>query len=139
MQTYDPRLWCICHPRTVVCFFLLLTAVFLWGNTQVERGGILDKDVILRPDDPFNQMDRYVRAKVSEGFEGREFIPFIFNHGGLQSPVDLQKVFAFTKAAQDTFGDTILSLSTVPRYQDTGEALLDEPYITGSEQTPVFD
>ena len=139
MQTYDPRLWCIRHPRAVVCLFFFLTTIFLWGNTRVERGGILDADVILRQDDPFNQMDRYVRTKVSEGFEGREFIPFIFNHGGVQSPADLQKIFTFTKVAQDTFGDTILSLSTVPHYRDTGESLLDEPYITGSEQTPVFD
>jgi len=139
MQTYDPRLWCIRHPRAVVCLFLFWTVVFIWGNAQVERGGILDEDVILRQDDPFSQMDRYVRAKVTEGFEGREFIPFIFNHGGLQSPSDLQKVFTFTKAAQNTFGDTILSLSTVPHYQDTGESLLDEPYITESEYTPAFD
>lgn len=139
MRTYDPRLWCIRHPRVIVCLFILLTAFFLWGSAQVERGGILDENVILRKDDPFSQMDRYVRAKVTEGFEGREFIPFIFNHGGLQSPADLQKVLAFTKAAQDTFGDSILSLSTVPHYQDTGESLLDEPYITGSEHTSAFD
>jgi hypothetical protein len=106
-----------------------LSAVFVWGNSRVEKGGILDSDVILRQDDPFRVMDRYVQGKVREGFEGREFIPFVLNTG-VHSAEDAAKILRVTRAAQKTFGDTVLSLATTPEYRDTGEFLLDIPYVT---------
>lgn len=132
MRTSDPRLWGIHRPRTALLVFLCLTLLFTWGNMRVERGGILDANVILRDDDPIRQMDRYVQSKAEEGFEGREFISFILQDG-VRSPADLQKIVQVTEAAHAAFGDTVLSLAKAPAYQDTGEALRDEPYVTVRE------
>ncbi len=121
--------WTLRYPVAIVSCFFLLTAVFIWGNTQVKKSGILDRDVILREDDPFRSMDLYVQDKVREGFGGREFIPFVL-HGGLRSQADAEKIIRLTRAAQHTFGETILSLATTPAYHDTGETLLDDPYVT---------
>jgi predicted RND superfamily exporter protein len=120
--------WTLRHPIAVVSCFFVLSAVFLWGNTKVEKGGILDRDVILRADDPFYRMDQYVHSKTQEGFSGREFIPFVL-HRGVHSQEDAEKILRLTRAAQDAFGETILSLAITPMYQDTGEALLDAPYV----------
>jgi predicted RND superfamily exporter protein len=109
--------------------FGVLSAVFVWGNFRVEKGGILDRDVILRPDDPFRLMDKYVKDKIGEGFEGREFIPFVINTG-VRGGLDAEKILRVTRAAQQAFGETVVSLATTPAYQDTGEALLDQPYVT---------
>jgi len=129
MQQFDPREWSIHHPWTIVVVFTLLSVLFAWGNLRIQKGGILDKDVILQKDDPFRLMDQYVQDKIQEGFEGREFIPLVINTG-IRSGEDAEKILQVTRAAQAVFGKTILSLATAPAYQDTGEALLDEPYIT---------
>lgn len=129
MSRFDPRVWSIQHPFTTVVVFLALSAVFLWGNLRVEKSGILDSDVILREDDPFRVMDKYVKDKVAEGFEGREIIPFVI-HTGPHFGADAEKILHVTRAAQQAFGETVLSLATTPAYRDTGEALLDEPYVT---------
>ena len=91
MKISDPRLWGIKKPWGALLVFLGLTFLFAWDNAYVEKGGILDEDVILREDDSWRQMDRYVREKTEEGFEGREFIPFILN-GGIHSTEDLKKI-----------------------------------------------
>lgn len=135
MQRYDPREWSIRHPRTVVAMFILLSILFLAGNLLVQRGGILDRDVILRQDNPFRLMDQYVQDKVREGFEGREFISLVIN-GELRSEEDAKKILRLTRAAQAAFGETVLSLATAPAYQDTGETLLDEPYVTKTAVAP---
>lgn len=129
MPQRDPREWSIRHPWTVVVIFTALSLLFLWGNLHVQKGGILDRDVILREDDPFRLMDLYVQDKIREGFEGREFIPLVIN-GNIRSREDAEKILRLTRAAQAVFGKTVLSLATAPAYQDTGEALLDEPYVT---------
>lgn len=129
MSRVDPRVWSIQHPLATVLVFIALSVVFAWGNLRVEKGGILDSDVILRQDDPFRVMDKYVKDKVGEGFEGREFIPFVIKTGTHSEP-DAEKILHVTRAAQQAFGETVLSLATTPAYQDTGEALLDEPYVT---------
>jgi len=86
------------------------------------------------------RMDRYVQDKTAEGFEGREFIPFVLNGGGIRSAADLQHLLHVTETAQGAFGDTVLSLSTVPAYRDTGETLVDEPYVTAEKiSRPDFD
>jgi predicted RND superfamily exporter protein len=133
MRRSDPRAWGIDRPWAVGLIFLCCILLLSWGNVRVRKGGILDSDVILRKDDPVRRMDLYVRGKVQEGFEGREFIPVVLNSGGGRSIDDLRKILQVTEAAKRVFGDTIVSLSTVPAYQDTGEVLLDEPYITARE------
>src|SRR5690349_15790153 len=100
--------WILQHPVAVASCFFRLTAIFVWGNTQVKKSGILDRDVILREDDPFRSMDQYVQNKVREGFGGREFIPFVL-HSGARSREAAEKIIRLTRAAQDTFGETILS------------------------------
>lgn len=130
MRISDPRVWGIHRPWAVGLIFLCCTLLLSWGNVQVRKGGILDSDVILRKDDAVRHMDLYVRGKVQEGFEGREFIPLVLHGGGTRSVNDLQKILQVTEAAEQAFGDTIVSLATIPAYQDTGEVLLDEPYIT---------
>ena len=140
MKPTDPRLWAIKKPRIALLCFLGLTLLFVWGNGRVERGGVLDGDVILRTDDPMRQMDRYVQDKAAEGFEGREFVPFVLNGGGIRSAADLQHLLHVTETAQGAFGDTVLSLSTVPAYRDSGETLVDEPYVTVEKiSRPDFD
>ena len=135
MQQYDPREWSIRHPWVVVTLFVVLSVVFAWGNLRIVKGGILDNGVILREDDPFRLMDLYVREKVREGFEGREFIPLVIN-ANIRSEEEAEKILHVTQAAQATFGETVLSLATVPAYQDTGDTLLDEPYVTKAGLTP---
>jgi len=139
MKISDSRLWGIDQPKIALLIFLGLTLFFVWGNVRVEKGGILDEDVILWEGDPMRQMDRYVQSKVIEGFEGREFIPFILN-SGIRSLEDLRRILHFTESAKTTFGESIVSLAEAPAYQDTGETLRDDPYITASEVAhPDFD
>lgn len=128
MPHFDPRLWALRHPRLAIALFLLLTGLFLWGNTRLTKGGILDEDVILQPDDPVRLMDRYVQAKRAQGFDGKEAVPFILN-SGISSAQDLVRVATFTEAAKAVFGDGVLSLAEIPAYKDTGETLLDDPYV----------
>ena len=131
MKVPDPRLWGIQNPRKVLLGFLCLTLLFGWGNVRARKGGILDGDAILNPADPMRNMDRYVTNKVPEGFEGREMIPFILTFpNGIQTPADLQKIWHFSQQVKAVFGHQVVSLAEIPDYQDTGEALLDEPYIT---------
>jgi hypothetical protein len=132
MRMRDPRLWAIQYPWLTVCLFFILTGVFAWGNAWLRKGGILDEDVILRQDDPVRLMDRYVQAKRDSGFEGQETIPFVFN-GELRTAEDLLRVARFSDAAKAAFGDGFLSLVEIPAYQDTGEALRDDSYITPTE------
>lgn len=134
MSRFDPRAWTIQHPLTTVLLFVVFFAVFVWGNAHVEKGGVLDSEVILRQDDPFRMMDRYVKDKVREGFEGREFISFVINMG-IHSGPDAEKILQVTRAAQQAFGETVVSLATTPAYRDTGETLLDEPYVTKRNRT----
>jgi predicted RND superfamily exporter protein len=134
MSRFDPRAWSMQRPLTTVLLFFSMSAVLTWGNLRVEKGGILDSDVILQPDDPFRVMDRYVKDKAPEGFEGREFIPFVINTSNHPGP-DAEKILQVTRAAQKAFGETVLSLATAPAYRDTGESLLDEPYVTKRNQT----
>jgi predicted RND superfamily exporter protein len=128
----DPRLWGIKKPWRVLLCFVGLSLFFAWGNVRLKKGGILDSDTILREDDPVRQMDRYVRGKVEEGFEGREAISFILNDG-VHSSQDLRDVLYLTETLKESFGDRVLSLAEVPAYQDSGETLRDEPYITVEE------
>ena len=133
MKISDPRLWGIRRPWVAFVVFVCFVLLFSWGNMRVQKGGILDHDVILQEDDPIRQMDLYVRGKVHEGFDGREFIPVVLKGRGGRAITDLQKILSVTEAAEQTFGNTVMSLSVAPAYQDTGDTLRDEPYITPGE------
>lgn len=130
LKRWDPRVLAIKHPFWSLVVFLALTSLFLWGNVLVKRGGVLD-DVILNEDDPFRQMDRYVQSKIEEGFEGKEFIPFIIHFPeGINSTAYLQKICAVTESAKAFFGEEgVISACEIPNYKDTGEGLRSDPYI----------
>jgi predicted RND superfamily exporter protein len=140
MTRGDPRLWAIAHPYGVLVLCLASLALVLWGNLRLQRGGLFDGEVILRADDPWRVMDRYVHeTKHREGFDSEETITFFLN-GGLHAPQDLARTIDVTQAVKSTFGDAVLSLSEIPAYEDTGEVLRDDPYLTPALVTePAFD
>jgi predicted RND superfamily exporter protein len=107
-----------------------MSALMLWGNVRLQRGAMFAGDVILRADDPYRLMDRYVHEeKRHQGFDGEEMI-FFFVNSGLRFPADLDRVQQLTAAVKQTFGPSVLSLAEIPAYRDTGDALDDTPYIT---------
>ena len=131
MKISDPRLWGIRKPWSGLLLFLGLTLLFTWGNFRTRKGGILDGEAILNSEDPIRQMVHYVEGKAKEGFEGQEIIPFIIRFPeGIRTIADLQKIWHLTEEVKATFGNRVISLSEIPDYHDTGEALLDDPYIT---------
>jgi hypothetical protein len=126
-----PRLWGTTQPTSILLIFLSLTLLFGWGNIRVQKGSILEGDAILQPADAARAMDHYVTNRLREGFEGREMIPFILTFPeGIGTTADLQKIWRFSQEVKAAFGNHVLSLAEVPDYRDTGERLLDEPYIT---------
>lgn len=133
-MTFDPRLWVLRNPQKALLIFLGITLLLLWGNIIVKKGAILFDDIIVQADDPVRRMDQYVKGKVSAGFEGREAIYF-FLHRNISSSEDLRAVLDFTAAVKNRFGGSVASLAEVPEYRDTGETLLDDPYITQQEIT----
>lgn len=88
--------------------------------------------VILNTEDPVRLMTQYVESKRSEGFEGQEMIPFILRFPeSIHTTADLQKIWHLTEAVKAAFGSNrVVSLSESPDYRDTGETLLNDPYIT---------
>lgn len=133
MSDVDPRVWAIRRPLAACVLVIALTLLFLGGNAWLQRAGLFTGDVILREDDPYRVMDAYVHEqKAHEGFDGEEIIPFFLNTG-VRATADLERVLRFMQAAKATFGDTLLSLSEIPAYEDTGAALRDEPWVTESE------
>lgn len=126
----DPRIWALAHPVMMLLLFVGLTLLMVWGNVRLHRTGMFSGDVILRSDDPYRAMDRYVHdQKAHEGFAGEETIAFFLN-GEMRSAADLERVWRFTEAVKNHFGSSVLSLAEIPAYHDTGDALADDPYIT---------
>lgn len=113
----------------ILVLFVGLTLVSVWGNIRLHKGNVMDDAVIVRPHDPIHQMHQYVLAKQPDGFDAGEAISFILR-GGLHSPSDLAAVAQLTERVEATLGEGVLSLANIPAYQDTGESLRDEPYIT---------
>ncbi len=133
------RHWLFDYPLLIVVVFLGLTATLIWGNLRLQKGSVIDDAPILNADDAIQQMHQYVLAQQSRGFEAGDAISFILQDK-LHSPEALTRVLQFTEKLEAAFGDSLLSLSKVPAYQDTGEALRDEPYITHEELTsPLFN
>jgi len=131
--------WLLSHPRMILLVFVGLTVVCLWGNLRLQKGSVMDDTVIVKPDDPYRQMHQYVLAKQHDGFDAGEAIALILR-GGLHSREDLAQVVQLTERVERTFGEGVLSLAKVPAYQDTGDALRDEPYITREAlASPTFE
>lgn len=131
--------WLLRRPRTMVWVFVGLTILCIWGNIRLQKGSVMDDHVIVNPDDPMSHMHHYVLAKQREGFDAGEAISFIL-HGGLHARDDLAQVEQWTKRVEQEFGEGVLSLAKVSAYQDTGESLRDEPYITPETlASPTFD
>jgi hypothetical protein len=128
-QHLDPRLWALSRPRLAVAAFAVITAAMVYGNVIARKGGIVD-DAILDERNAYRANDLYVRGKVTEGFQAQEYIPFILTFPTpISAPADLQRIRDFTVRAKRAFGTAVLSLSELPNYRDTGEELLNDPYI----------
>jgi hypothetical protein len=126
----DLRVWALAHPVSMLLLFIGLMLLMVWGNVRLQRGGMFTGEVILRSDDPYRAMDRYVHEqKAHEGFDGEETIPFFLN-SGIRSAADLERVWRLTESVKKHCGKSVLSLAEIPAYHDTGTALADEPYIT---------
>ncbi len=136
--SWDPRIWALRSPRVTVAIFAALTLVMLYGNVLAKKGGVLD-DPILDDENYYRVSDLYVRAKRAEGFQGQEFIPFILKfEQGINDRADLERIKDLTDRIKNEFGGSVLSLSEVPDYRDTGEEILNTPHIP--EQIPAdFD
>lgn len=131
--------WLLNHPRMILLAFVGITLVCLWGNLRLQKGSVIEDDAIVNPTDPLRQMHHYVLAKQRDGFDAGEAISFIL-HGGLHARDDLARVEQWTKRVEQELGEGVLSLAKVSAYQDTGESLRDEPYITPEALTsPAFD
>ena len=129
MSAADPRVWALRHPRQTLFVLIILISVLVVGNVLLSRGGMFDGEVIVQTEDPWREMDRYVQQKTHAGFDSEETIAFFVN-GAIHSPSDLERTLALTDAVKTAFGDGVMSLSTIPAYQDDGEALDDTPYLT---------
>lgn len=101
----------------------------LYGNWAVQKGGILD-DALLNKNDPYYLMDKKVESFSEQGFKPGDSVAFVipFKEGISRSV--LLRIKSFTDKLKIAFPEfSILSLSTVPNYKDTGEELLNEPFI----------
>lgn len=115
----------------VVTAFLLITALpMLYGNVVAKKGGLLD-DTLLNLDDPYFLMDQRVKGYAAEGLRTGDAVGFVIPLTDGGSAESLAKVKRFTDDLKTRFPEFgILSLSTVANYQDTGEELLNKPYLT---------
>lgn len=131
--------WLLNYPRTVLFVFVGITLPCLWGNLRLQKGSVIEDNAIVNLTDPLRQMHHYVLAKQREGFDAGEAISFLL-HGGLHARDDLTQVEQWTRRVEQKFGEGVLSLAKVSAYQDTGESLRDEPYITPETlASPTFD
>ncbi|MAG44773.1 hypothetical protein CL633_02685 [bacterium] len=113
----------------VFAVLLLLAVVFIFGNIIAKKGGALD-NANLNKDDPYYKMGQHVRSKAPEGFEPNEFVIFVLHFpNGINSKDDLEQALDFNEKLEQEFRDRVLSLAQIPNYKDTGEELLDKPYL----------
>ncbi|MEA2113253.1 MAG: MMPL family transporter [Patescibacteria group bacterium] len=128
-KRFEPRNAASKHPLIALILFFCLLLLFAYGNLIAARGGVLDK-AILNKKDVFYRMDRYAASKASEGFESAEMVPLILRFTGGIAKKDLVEIYHWNQKAKEIFGDRVLSLAETPNYKDTGEELLDAPYIS---------
>lgn len=116
------------YPGWCATLFLGVFLIFgTYGNWRVLalRGGILDDAVA--PDNLYRQMHEYVQSK--EGFSPQDLIPIIIKLSH-DNTTAFREVIRLTQAIKDTQTGGVLSIAELPEYRDTGEALLDDPYLT---------
>ncbi len=114
----------------IIVATLAVTVVMLYGNMVVKRGGIVDNSILDR-NDLYARMDEEVKGLAPQGFKSSEAITFAIPFEGPISSRDLRYVKEFTDALKERFPECgVMSLSTLPRYRDTGRELANAPYIT---------
>jgi predicted RND superfamily exporter protein len=113
-----------------VLFVLIVTLIpMLYGNLIVKRGGLLD-DSLLNKEDPSYIMDKRAEALMARELETSDVVTLVMTFNPRISAKDLQRVQTLTDELKTAFPEyAILSLSVVPMYRDTGEELLNRPYI----------
>lgn len=136
LRALDLRVYAICYPGWFSLLFLVVVIVFgTYGNWRVLslRGGILDD--ALPEEDKYRQMQQWVEQK--DGFNYSEGIFLL-----IRCPYDeiacFREILQVSKELEDR-RETVLSLATVPNYVDTGERLLDDPYIFDHVFTQNFN
>jgi predicted RND superfamily exporter protein len=118
------------RPAGIVIAVLAVTLFpMLYGNLVARKGGLLD-DSLLNTKDPFYLLDRKAENLMAPGLRTSDAITLVVPLGSPISAEDLLRVQTLTRELKQAFpGCGVLSLSVVPRYRDTGEELLSEPYI----------
>jgi predicted RND superfamily exporter protein len=115
----------------VIAATVVVTLLMLYGNVMVKRGGIVDNS-ILDGNDLYARMDREVKGLAPQGFVSSDAMTFVVPFEGRLSAAGLAKVKDLTDALKERFPECgVMSLSTVPRYRDSGRELENAPYITG--------
>ena len=135
LRRYDPRTLALEYPGWYVAFFVVLCLTFgTYGNWRVLslRGGIIDD--ALPSDNRYRLMHEYVQAKA--GFSPQDLIPIIIKTPEFDA-ASVQTILTLSKNAQQQLSGGVLSLAALPNYVDTGEELLDVPYVTDQSAAAV--
>ncbi|MFA5029920.1 MAG: MMPL family transporter [Patescibacteria group bacterium] len=102
----------------------------LYGNLYVKKAGDLD-DALLNKQDPYRLLDERVKGLASQGLKTGDAISFVVQFPKAITKEDMEYVSWFTETLEKSFpGFGILSLSKAAHYQDTGDALSSDPYIS---------
>jgi hypothetical protein len=129
MHRWDPRALAHRQPRLTALVFTVVTALMVMGNVVTIKGGILDDPITDSTNGP-RRSDEYVRGLGGDGFDSGEAVPFLLRFPcGIQTPSDVARIREFTDRLEAEFGPGVLSLATIPDYRDTGEELLNDPYV----------
>ncbi len=107
-------------------FAVVFTLICAYGNIfLVQKGGILD-NAILKKDDPYRQMDKYVKSV----FAGQEGVMFILRFPGrIKNEKDLKSIEEFHQEISDAFPNRgIHSLANVSNYRDINNTLYSDKY-----------
>ena len=119
----------------VLLITAMVTMVFIWAQWpgRLRQGGILD-NIIMKKSDLYYQMDKRFQVFAQEqGLLTGEAISFVLPFDGQVTKADLAFVKKFTADVERAFPESgfgVISLATAANYRDTGEELLDDPYIT---------
>lgn len=101
-----------------------------FGNLLAKKGGLMD-DCLLNRDDPCLLMDKSVEELQSKGLKTGDSVIFVLSFDGSAKLQDLQQLKSFTDEVKRRFPECgLLSLSIVPKYRDTGDAIANAPYVS---------
>lgn len=114
------------YPGWFTIGFLILLVLGGYANWRVLdlRGGILDD--ALPEDNIYSIMDREARQ---DGFDPQEVIPIIIKLPDGLKTEKLEEAINISEDLKQLPGG-VLSISEMPEYRDTGEELIDSPYLT---------